>query len=126
MTEEPEYTVGTWRGKDNYECKSCPYKTLSKRAMVAHIADQHTEIQVTTESTVLGPTGEPVQETVVVPNHASDVVDWIGDDAGRAAMAWEVELAREFPPRVTVREAVEALINISEEEDNGSNGFDTD
>ncbi len=35
------YTVGKWAGHDNYECDSCPLKTLDLATMEAHLRNYH-------------------------------------------------------------------------------------
>lgn len=37
ITENKFYSVGKWRGLDNFECKHCPFATLEKRDMTKHL-----------------------------------------------------------------------------------------
>lgn len=35
------WNKGTWKGKDNYECKHCPYSTLDREEIVQHYNEKH-------------------------------------------------------------------------------------
>lgn len=35
-TENKFYTVGVWRGRDNFECRHCAFATLDRREMTKH------------------------------------------------------------------------------------------
>ena len=39
--EDKPYTVGKWKGFDNYECKLCPFSTLHENVMKEHIFRKH-------------------------------------------------------------------------------------
>jgi len=38
--EEP-FTVTTWAGHPNYECRRCSFKTLDREEAVQHVIDRH-------------------------------------------------------------------------------------
>lgn len=35
------YTVGTWAGLPNYECRHCPFATLDEAEMLSHCIARH-------------------------------------------------------------------------------------
>lgn len=35
--KELEYSIGQWRGHPHYQCKSCPFDTLSKSVIEDHV-----------------------------------------------------------------------------------------
>lgn len=36
--KELEYNIGQWRGHPHYQCKSCPFDTLSQDEIEGHVA----------------------------------------------------------------------------------------
>ena len=57
--DEALYTVGKWKGRDNYECKQCPYSSLDKGKVAEHIYNRHINPPTTTR--LVGPDGEPLR-----------------------------------------------------------------
>ncbi|MCI0550519.1 MAG: hypothetical protein L0287_06165 [Anaerolineae bacterium] len=45
-TEEPQigYTVGSWAGRPQYQCKECQFETLDLDAMLEHLLRVHSVI----------------------------------------------------------------------------------
>ena len=39
--ENLPYTVGVWKGMEQYKCKACPFDTLKMADMQAHIGKRH-------------------------------------------------------------------------------------
>lgn len=38
---DPRYRLGSWRGRPNYECSACPFKTLDPAEFERHWRSRH-------------------------------------------------------------------------------------
>lgn len=39
--KQPDYTLGTWKGRDQFRCTRCPYDTLHEKDMETHLRQRH-------------------------------------------------------------------------------------